>query len=289
MTALHQASKLHESDDTEQIRVAFGGNPNAGKTSLFNALTGAHQHVGNYPGVTVEKRTGSFTLDGDEIELVDLPGTYSLRSFSPEERIAQEELLSGRYDVVVVVVDATALKRSLVLLAQVMQIGVRAVLCLNMSDEAQRAGQQLDLDQMRALLGVPVVETVGHRGDGVDQLKVAIQKALSRPPAAARVVLGQRLDRAIASVVQHLELGERLDTRAWTATQLLMGHELVIEQLEQDEGSGAALEEVEQQRKLIEAETGLDVDLFVTERFFGFVDGLLQEVMLRKARADSRS
>jgi len=289
MVSQQQASKLLERDDSEQIRVAFGGNPNAGKTSLFNALTGAHQHVGNYPGVTVEKRTGTFSIDEEDIELVDLPGTYSLRSFSPEERIAQDELLSGRHDVVVVVVDATALKRSLVLLAQVMQIGVRAVLCLNMSDEAERAGQQLDLDQMRALLGIPVVETVGHKGTGVDELKAAIVEALGRPGATHRVVLGERLDRAIASIVEHLEPGERLDARAWTATQLLTGHELVIAQLEQQEGSGAALEEAARQRALLEAETGLDVDLFVTERFFGFVDGLLKEVMLRKARADSRA
>ena len=101
-------------------RVALAGNPNCGKSSVFNALTGARQKVGNYPGVTVEKRQGRFAFEGREYEVVDLPGTYSLSSYSPEERITQDELLQGGSDVVVVVVDTTNLKRSLVLLAQVL-------------------------------------------------------------------------------------------------------------------------------------------------------------------------
>ena len=128
------------------LKIALAGNPNAGKTSVFNALTGSHQHVGNYPGITVEKRWGSFELGDARAQIVDLPGTYSLTSFSPEERIARDELLGGQHDVVVVVADSTALQRSLVLLAQVMQLGATPVLCLNMSDEAEEAGQRLDHD-----------------------------------------------------------------------------------------------------------------------------------------------
>jgi ferrous iron transport protein B len=143
-----------------QIRVALAGNPNSGKTSLFNALTGAHQHVANYPGVTVERRTGTCKIDHLTVNVADLPGTYSLSSLSPDERVAQDELTAAP-DVVVVVADSTQLERNLVLLAQIMQTGANPVLCLNMADEAREAGQKLDLPLMEKLLGFPVVETVG--------------------------------------------------------------------------------------------------------------------------------
>ena len=183
MIGLHLVSRAAQPAIPESVcetRVALAGNPNAGKTSIFNALTGARQRVGNYPGVTVERRAGRYAHDGANVELVDLPGVYSLSSATAEERIAQEELLSGGFDVVVVVVDSSTLKRSLVLLAQVMQMGARCVLCLNMSDEAEAAGQRLDLAQMRALLGMPIVQTVGHRADGIASLRQAIVEAAGR-------------------------------------------------------------------------------------------------------------
>jgi len=167
-----------------QLRVALAGNPNSGKTSLFNALTGARQHVANYPGVTVERRTGGYESADLSVEVADLPGTYSLSSLSPDERVAQDELLAGP-DVVVVVADSTQLERNLVLLAQIMQTGLSPVLCLNMADEARAAGQKLDLPLMEKLLGFPVVETVGHRGQGVSELRAAIAPAAGSRPRLA--------------------------------------------------------------------------------------------------------
>ncbi|MCK4776361.1 MAG: 50S ribosome-binding GTPase, partial [Candidatus Krumholzibacteria bacterium] len=157
----------------EKAHVLLAGNPNSGKTSIFNALTGARQRVGNYPGVTVEKRLGQLRINGQAFNVTDLPGTYSLTSYSPEERIAQRELLNGNGNVVVVVVDSTTLKRSMLLLTQIMQTGANAVLCLNMADEARSAGQRLDLEQLSTLLGLPVVETIAHKGEGIDRLKEA--------------------------------------------------------------------------------------------------------------------
>ena len=171
------------------LRVVLAGNPNCGKTSLFNALTGAHQHVANYPGVTVERRTGSCALAELRAEVVDLPGTYSLSSFSPEEKVAEDELM-GEPTVVVVVADSTQLQRNLVLLVQIMQTGANPVLCLNMSDEARAKGQTLDLPLMERLLGFPIVETVGHRGHGVAELKAAIRRAAEAPVVRHKVVLG---------------------------------------------------------------------------------------------------
>ncbi|MBW2524602.1 MAG: ferrous iron transport protein B [Deltaproteobacteria bacterium] len=294
MIALHAISATQrdaEPTAAHEIRVALAGNPNAGKTSIFNALTGARQRVGNYPGVTVEKRSGHYEDDGRKVELCDLPGAYSLSSSSAEERIAQQELLGGSYDAVVVVVDSTTLKRSLVLLSQIMQMGARCVLCLNMADEAAAAGQQLDLAQMRALLGMPIVQTVGHRADGIDALRSAIDDALRASPEPERVVLGERLERALADIGGELD-GEATGegSHRWVALRLLVGDDVVAEHLEaQGIDTAAAKAEAAGWRRRIEAETGLDVALFVTERTFGFVDGLLREVVVVRARADARA
>ena len=272
------------------LRVALAGNPNCGKTSLFNALTGARQHVGNFPGVTVEKRVGTFSRKNTKFEVLDLPGTYSLTSYSPEERVAQDELLGGKHQVVVVVVDSTTLKRSLVLLAQVMQIGARPVLCLNMSDEAHAAGQRIDIDLMQSLLGIPVVETVGHRGTGVDRLIDAIEKAAAAPVTGTRLVLGERLERALHAIRAKLD-----DTafepalRDWVATKLLVEDAAYTKRVASSPHGKAVITEVEHQRRRIVAETGVDISLFVTERYFGFVDGLLREVVRSAPRADARA
>ncbi len=276
------------------ISVALAGNPNAGKTSLFNALTGARQHVGNYPGVTVERRVGAYSRGGNRFEVHDLPGTYSLTSFSPEERIAQDELLNRDHDVVVVVADSNNLHRSLVLLAQAMQVGANPVLCLNMADEAHAAGQQIDIELMQTLLGFPVVETVGRTGAGVDQLKVAITTAAESPAAEIRLVLGERLDAAVAAIVERLDgTASEPRKRNWIATKLLMGDPESVESLLAStpscHGARQAFDEAARQRVELEAETGVDVSLFVTERYFGFVDGLLREVVRRRQRSDARA
>jgi len=274
--------------------VALAGNPNAGKTSIFNALTGARQHVGNYPGVTVEKRTGRYPFEGASFDVLDLPGTYSLSSFSPEERITQHELLSTEHDVVVVVADSTNLKRSLVLLAQVLQTGAKTVLCLNMADEARKAGQKIDLGLMQTLLGVPVVETVGHQAHGMDALRRAIAQCTQGKQGPHRLVLGERLDSAIGSLrplLSRLPL-ERAEQAGqdWVATKLLSGDADMSERIRLLGPAGKrALERATELRNRIEKETGSDLALYLTERYFGFVDGLLREVVAAPARGDARA
>ena len=273
------------------LRIALAGNPNCGKTTIFNALTGAHQKVGNYPGVTVERRDGRFELgDGRGVALVDLPGTYSLTSLSPEERVAQDELLSGENDVIVVVADSTNLNRNLVLLAQIMQMGANLVLCLNMADEARAAGQVLDLTQMEKLLGCPVVETVGHKRQGIDALKAAIDRALASPRASRRLVLGERLDNAIGQIRALIpaDFG-RPEIADWVATKLLMGDAETTSRFLAHKGSASAASEIAAVRARIESETGHDAPLLVTEGYFAFVDGLLREVMTQRSRADARA
>ncbi|HET6163703.1 MAG TPA: ferrous iron transport protein B [Planctomycetota bacterium] len=176
------------------LRVAVVGNPNAGKSTLFNALTGLAQRVGNYPGVTVEKKSGVLEVAGRRIELIDLPGTYSLAAHSPDEMVAVDLLLGHvkgerAPDAVLAVVDASNLERNLYLLSQVVDLGLPVVVALNMSDVAERRGIHVDAEQLAARLGAPVVPTRANRGAGVDRLREALRavadtRAPTRPPVA---------------------------------------------------------------------------------------------------------
>ena len=171
------------------LTLALAGNPNAGKTSIFNALTGARQHVGNWPGKTVAKMEGSFR-HGDTLgRLVDLPGTYSLSALSPEEIIARDYLLSSEADLVIDVVDATNLERNLYLTAQLLELGIPLVVALNVSDSARAQGIKIDRERLSVLLGhAPIIETVGHRGLGLDRLLDAAIDLVGPERARLRLV-----------------------------------------------------------------------------------------------------
>src|SRR2546423_2911292 len=179
------------SSQPKTLTVALAGNPNSGKTTLFNALTGLRQKVANYPGVTVEKKTGRCRLGGKLaggrwINIIDLPGTYSLISRSPDELIAMEVLRGLRPDtpppdVVIVVVDASNLQRNLYLVSQLIELGRPLVIALNMMDIAQRRGLQVSPEDLEKSLGVPVIPIVGHRRKGIDELKKAIDRASVAP------------------------------------------------------------------------------------------------------------
>ena len=147
------------------IRVALVGNPNCGKTSLFNMASGSHEHVGNYSGVTVDAKEGTFEHGGYKFLLVDLPGTYSLSAYSPEELYVRKNLIEEMPDVVVNVVDASNLQRNLYLTTQLIDMNLRVVMALNMYDELQSKGDKLDIKQLGYLLGMPVVPTVSRTGD----------------------------------------------------------------------------------------------------------------------------
>ncbi|MBL4634726.1 MAG: ferrous iron transporter B, partial [Kofleriaceae bacterium] len=272
------------------VRVALAGNPNAGKTSVFNALTGSRQHVGNYPGVTVEQRWGDYTFDGTKIDVVDLPGTYSLTSFSPEEKVARDELIGGKHDVVVVVADSTALRRSLMLLAQVMQLGKTPVLCLNMADEAKASGQIIKRKELEAKLGFPVVEMTAHKGIGKNELSQAILRAARQNTEIRCPSLGEEIDAALEEIHQGLTLSAELEpAHAWVATRLLVGDEQIADELREQGANANAMEIVEKQRDKLNSESDKDIALRVTESYFAFVDDLLSDVIVTHARPDARA
>lgn len=160
---------------TAHLRVALAGNPNVGKSTIFNALTGGQQHVGNWPGKTVERATGSLRGDDHTVELIDLPGAYSLTAYSPEEVITRDYLVRERPDLVVNVVDACNLERNLYLTLQIIETGAPLLLVLTMNDQATQRGLSVDCAALSAALGgAPVLACVAHQGQGVAELREAV-------------------------------------------------------------------------------------------------------------------
>ena len=226
----HTNAALAETPKVTALRpvtIALAGNPNSGKTTTFNALTGARQHVGNYPGVTVEKKEGSTMLDGERVHVVDLPGTYSLTAYSVEELAARNFLVDERPDVVVDVLDAGTLERSLYLAVQFMEMGVPLVLALNMMDEVRKRNMSIDSCLLGKLLGVPVVETIAKAGKGKEALlSTAMMLSAERRGAwkPLEISYSPDLDEAIAEMVQLIEkdrfLVDQVPAR-WLAVKFL--------------------------------------------------------------------
>ena len=213
--------------------VALAGNPNTGKTTVFNALTGLRMHTGNWPGKTITRAEGAFSYDGKRYKLVDLPGTYSLLSASPDEEVARGFLLFGRPDVTLVVADATCLERNLNLALQVLQITRRVVVCLNLMDEARAHGITIDARNLARDLGAPVVPCAARSGEGIAELLRELALAAGRPgePSPLRLRLDvPGLEAALAEVEGGLgEAFPGLRQRRWVALRLLEGDRQVIE------------------------------------------------------------
>lgn len=219
--------------------VALAGNPNTGKSTVFNALTGLRQHTGNWPGKTVTRAEGGYEYDGKHFKLVDLPGTYSLLSTSLDEQIARDFILFGQPDVTVVVVDATRLERNLNLTLQVLEITQRVVVCLNLMDEAKRHGFAVDDRQLARDLGVPVVAASARQGQGLPELlratsEVASGKIVCRPhrfeaePAAIKPALAELVGRLQTAYPD-------LPNPRWVALRLLANDDSIVAALRNGE------------------------------------------------------
>lgn len=219
--------------------VALAGNPNVGKSTVFNLLTGLRQHTGNWPGKTVTRAEGAFDIDGKRYKVVDLPGTYSLLGTTPDEQVAREFLVFGRPDVTLVVADATCLERNFTLLLQILQITGRVVLCLNLMDEARARGLDIDARGIARELGIPVVTAAARHGEGLDELLVALRDvatgavaARPRTPEAMPDELREpvsQLSRRLRAAYPHLE------NPAWIALRLLEGDARIAAALQNGE------------------------------------------------------
>ncbi|MBN1467059.1 ferrous iron transport protein B [candidate division KSB1 bacterium] len=208
--------------DKKRIIVGMAGNPNVGKSAIFNALTGGHQHVGNWPGKTIERAEGNFAKDDHDIHLVDLPGTYSLAAQSLEEVVARDYIISGEPDVILNVVDATCLERNLNLTLQIMELTDRVVVAVNLMDQLRRQGSEIDLDKLAQALGVPVIATVAVEGEGLAELVQAIvEMATNQPAKPVAVDYGITVQGYAKKLEEELaELGIR-NRKHWIALRLL--------------------------------------------------------------------
>ena len=215
--------------------VGLAGNPNVGKSTVFNALTGLRQHTGNWPGKTVARAEGGFKYGDFRYKLVDLPGTYSLLATSLDEEVARDFILFGQPDVTIVVVDATRLERNLNLVLQVLEITDRVVVCLNLMDEAERNGLKIDDRRLARDLGVPVVPAVARRHEGMDLLLQAVSDVASGETVNKPHRIKdepQELKQALTMLVGQIEdLYPELPNSRWVALRLLDGDEKIIEAL----------------------------------------------------------
>lgn len=274
--------------------VALTGNPNTGKTSLFNALTGSRQHVGNWPGVTVERKEGRFRAPEGEVTVVDLPGIYSLGAASLDEQIAANYLLRERPDLAIVVADASNLERSLYLAVQMLETGIPIVLALNMMDTTAEKGIVIDREKLSALLGVPVVPTVARNKEGIDDLKrqvLAELKESSFPSGTFSLPYGERLRPLLEEMETFLrgkaEIIPGLPVR--TAAVKFTEGDLDILAAAEKAGLREGLERIlAVTGKTAEESIGYDLQTAIIERRWGFVSGVTAEAVQRDLSLKAR-
>ncbi|HOV33510.1 MAG TPA: ferrous iron transport protein B [Candidatus Hydrogenedens sp.] len=268
---------------SRQPRVIIVGNPNSGKSSIFNDITGEFQEVSNYPGVTVERAVGFFQTDGIKIRVEDLPGIYSLTPYTDEERIAREEILSSDVDLIINVVDTSNLERSLYLTTQIVELGKPFIIVLNMSDLAEKRGIHLNYERLSCILNVPVIKTVGNRGEGIKELEQAILMCLNEQQKFIpnRTTYGHEVDNVVDSLsdllTSQLPEDEKGKSR-WYAVKLLEKDPQTLDELKNKVTIFTYLEkEIEKQINEIEQHENEDSSVVIALRRYGFISGALRE------------
>ena len=264
-----------------KFRIALAGNPNCGKTCIFNALTGARQHVGNYPGVTVESKSGSFELNGASIELIDLPGVYSLSSSSPEEDVVFQELTKPGIDLIINVVDSTIPRRSLYLTTQLAELHIPMLLAFNMSDDAKKKGLKYDLPKLETYFGSPIVQTVGSRTGGVRPLLEQLAKTLQELDEHGVPMLsyGADIDDAIDEVSKkidslHVEKYAHIPARFFAIK--LLEHDTAAMRLKEFQPAQATVEE---QIAHLWQKHAIEADTFMADRRYAMLAGACRDAI----------
>ena len=267
----------------KEFKIALAGNPNAGKSSVFNGLTGARQHVANYPGVTVEKKEGEYEYKGVKFKVIDLPGIYSLTAYSIEEIVARNFIIEEKPDVVIDVIDASNIERNLYLAIQLMELNVPLILVLNMMDEAKKKGLDIDSEYLSKLLNVPIVETIANKEKGIDKLKEEIYNFClnKREISLPKLYYGDEIEESISNIETLLKKECQIITKynpKWLAIKLLENDNEIKKELLKIFPENHILwkvvdEEIERLRSIFNEEP----DILIAERRYGFISGACRE------------
>ena len=277
-----------------KLRIALAGNPNCGKTTVFNGYTGARQHVGNYPGVTVDRKEGHITVGGKQVTVVDLPGTYSLTAYSMEELVARRELAAGNVQAVIDVVDASALERNMLLTMQMLEMGIPVVLGYNMMDEARAAGIHIDMERLGELLGIPVLPMVARSGEGLDEaMAVAMKLAQAGKANALRISYGSDIDPVLLDMEKNIADNGLLSGKYmphWVALKMLEGDSEILSEVRA--ANAELTEELEGLRKKaashVRSTLNTNLESIITDHRYGFIRSLLRDGILTQDAGKDR-
>ena len=269
-----------------ELIVGLAGNPNVGKTTVFNRLTGMRQHVGNWPGKTVERAEGHFKHGGYEFNLIDLPGNYALSAHSIEEIVSRDFIVDDDSDVIINVVDAANLERNLYLTVQMMELGANLVLALNMNDFAKKKKHIIDIDLMSELLGFPIIEINAKTGEGIDELLTTVEKQAANPiDSSVKLSYGNEIKGHLREIQEVIEKDDSLmDVPSiWTAVKLLEKDSIVIEKVQKSKYSSEIFIESDKVSKHLYDVFKESPEEVVANARYAFIDGLMAEAVERPA------
>ncbi len=268
--------------EVKTYTVAIAGNPNCGKTTLFNGLTGSNQRIGNWPGVTVEKKEGAYLYENKRIRIVDLPGIYSLSAHSEDEKVARSYVLSGEADIVINILDATNLERNLYLTTQLLEMKVPMVIVLNMMDLAKKKNIEIDVQHFEKHIGCPVVPISAVKREGIDKVKAALD-VLTEKQCVSETIVGysNEIEAAINQLVPFLvDVSAKLGANPrWTAVKLIEDDEWVVERTIAE--TDLTKERLQALQKDLERMLGEESDILVADYRYGFTHGIVKDVVRR--------
>ena len=269
-----------------ELIVGLAGNPNVGKTTVFNRLTGMRQHVGNWPGKTVERAEGHFKHGGYEYDVIDLPGNYALSAHSMEEIVSRDFIVDDDSDVIINVVDAANLERNLYLTVQMMELGANMIMALNMNDFAKKKDHIIDIPLMSELLGFPVIEISAKDGDGFEELLTTVEKQASKPiNSSAKLAYGDELKEHLGDLQSLIEKDSSLldVPSVWTAIKLLERDSIVIEKVQKSSQSSAIMTEADKVAGHLHDLYDVGAEEVVANARYAYISGLMAEAVKRPA------
>lgn len=280
------------SQKQKTIHVALVGNPNSGKTSLFNHATGKQERVGNYSGVTVDLKTAHFNQDGYRINLTDLPGTYSISEFTPEELYVRTHISEKMPDVVINVIDASNLERNLFLTTQLIDMNIKVVIALNMHDELTKKGDKFDYEMLGKMIGIPIIPTIASKGTGIKELMQTVIECYEENDPYSRHIhinYGEDINKAIDNIKVEVKKNDALYNKyhsRYVAIKLLENDQAFIEEIEQLPDTEKILEVARQEIERLEKKHNASTDTIIADAKYAFIRGALKETYIPSSKND---